>query len=212
MHIQVVIRNDHVNNSETVEHIVYGDNTALANHHVSQLVLAELESQATIPQQRYEREVTFSAEESETDSSVTIVKQYKRVVPGYVYNSHKRVRELVCTFRVLAYDDSRAPSFEPLHSGLWGNINQEINHRVMKKMDKESLYQVLCSVESVLLKKVSWTGIEYIAVLSETLRTFKKDLYSNVARRMQRFGNRFAPLANVHDADTVMNNDKAKSD
>ena len=79
-------------------------------------------------------------------------------------------------------------STETLENEKWSDINNEINNRVLKRLDKNSLYQIIIELESKIRTKSTWNRTEYVGLVSEIIKNFKKSLYSTIAKRMKRFG------------------------
>lgn len=125
----------------------------------------------------------------------TLVKKETVQKKGYLYNE-KVVKDIVvCSFEILEYDCKNTPvSVFKQSSGinLWENINDEINNRVLRTMDRDSLYQYIKILKTNINLKSNWTSNEYIHLSNEYLKTFKKELYSSIAKKMKRTGKKFS--------------------
>ena len=86
---------------------------------------------------------------------------------------------------ILEFNECSTPA---LNNEKWSDINNEINNRVLKQLDQNSLYQIIIELESKIRTKSTWNRTEYVGLVSETIQKFKKSLYSTVAKRMKRFG------------------------
>jgi len=73
-------------------------------------------------------------------------------------------------------------------SALWTDINEEANNRVLRSLDKDSLLQFHEKLMVNLHSKSQWTRKEYVALVSEVLKQFKKESYSSVVQKLQRYG------------------------
>jgi pyruvate/2-oxoglutarate/acetoin dehydrogenase E1 component len=67
-------------------------------------------------------------------------------------------------------------------------MNMEINNRVMKKMDKDSLYGVIQKLQEKIFIKKNINTIVHGGIISEIIKSYKKEAYSSIAKRMKRFG------------------------
>jgi hypothetical protein len=115
-----------------------------------------------------------------------LIKKTKAIKKGYIYNSSERVSRDLYSIRILECNSNKIIFLE--NSDHFNNINKEINNRVLKTLDKESLYQVLQKIQIGIYTKKQWNSSEYNGLVSETLKTFKKDMYSSIAKKMKRFG------------------------
>lgn len=118
---------------------------------------------------------------------------YKTTNRGYLYNTTKTKTERLLElswYEYLNHNIDVQMEDEPLSVGL----NEEINNRVLKQLDKESLYQLITRVQQRLKLQEKWNHVEYTNLMSEMVRDFRKELYSNVARRLKRFGKRTSSI------------------
>jgi hypothetical protein len=108
---------------------------------------------------------------------------------GYLYNTTKTKKERLLELSWYEYDNKNE-TIEINDDSLSLSLNEEINNRVLKQLDKESLYQLIIRVQQRLKHQEKWSYIEYTNLMSEMVSDFKKELYSNVAKKMKRFGKR----------------------
>ena len=54
-------------------------------------------------------------------------------------------------------------------------------------MDKDSLYQVFIELDKNMKLKQNWTSNDFINILNELLKNFRKQLYSSVAKKLRRY-------------------------
>ena len=74
------------------------------------------------------------------------------------------------------------------YTDLFMNINEEIQKRYLKSMDKDSLHQLISQINQIVYTKENWTNKEYLNFFNEILQNFKKESYSSIAKKLQRFG------------------------
>lgn len=124
---------------------------------------------------------------NDAETNFQLIKKFKQINRGYIYNSSEKIAQVVYKISILEFnaDLSRETLKE---NNKWADINNEINNRVLKRLDKNSLYQIITQLESKISTKSSWNRTEYVGLFSETIQNFKKNLYSSIAKRMRRFG------------------------
>lgn len=118
--------------------------------------------------------------------SFELIKKTKATKKGYIYNVSEKVAKVLYSINILECNSNKIIFLE--NSEHFNNINKEINNRVLKHLDKESLFQVLQKIQSGIYTKKQWNSTEYTGLVSETIKTFKKDMYSSIAKKMKRFG------------------------
>lgn len=118
--------------------------------------------------------------------SFKLIKRTKAIKKGYVYNSSEKVVKTIYSIKIVECNSNKIIFLE--NSDHFNNINREINNRVLKNLDKESLYQVLQKIQIGICTKKQWNSTEYNSLISEIIKTFKKDMYSSIAKKMKRFG------------------------
>ena len=120
------------------------------------------------------------------NQSFELIKKTKATKKGYIYKVSERVSNVIYSINILECNSNKIIFLE--NSEYFNNINKEINNRVLKHLDKESLFQVLQKIQTGVYTKKQWNSTEYTGLVSETIKTFKKDMYSSIAKKMKRFG------------------------
>lgn len=118
-----------------------------------------------------------------------LYKKESIIKKGYFINENKTIEKLIYSIELLEYNCKNVPEFNIKNTpsiNLWENINDEINNRVLKNMDKESLYQFIVLLKTNINLKNKWTSNEFTNLTNEYLKSFRKELYSSVAKRMKR--------------------------
>lgn len=182
----IILKQSPLENDEILN-VFYCDDLTIIRNWVKDCISDDIVSYRYAPVQKYIKYVTY--ELNDGDNNFELLKKYKRINPGYVYNSSELITEVVYTITILEFDSNK-PVRNLESSEMWKNINSEVNNRVLKQLDKDSLLQVFCNIQEKISKKRDWNRTEFIGVLSETLRNFRKDLYSSIAKRLKRFGRR----------------------
>ncbi|NBP01352.1 MAG: hypothetical protein EBU90_14655 [Proteobacteria bacterium] len=181
----VVLRQD--SDSEQVVNIIHGTDTSIVKSWISEYLHSEMESQSMCPALPDTKYNAYTIEDDETSGVSRLVKRYKQVHRGYVYNSSERKESTVCAVRYLEFNGDNM-TFESISKGLWNDLNAEINYRVIRQMDKDSLVQVIGCIQQGMSTKNNWTTSEFTALVSETLKSFRKELFSSITKRMRRYG------------------------
>jgi len=126
--------------------------------------------------------------ESDTNGTVVLfklVKKTENVKKGYLYNTNSSSFETVFEVKVLKFEDN-CEEFIVISNKLYTDINYEINKRITKDLDKESLYDISVKFENAISTKEKWTRMELIILKNNILKEHKKLLYSSVVKQLKK--------------------------
>ncbi|NBU34185.1 hypothetical protein EB118_04820 [bacterium] len=175
-----------LSNTRGIINVFYGHTLTTVSNWVKTHLVEIAEGLRMTPEKKYERDVVY--EIIDNTDMFTLNKRYKKVNRGYVYNSHTDSVEELETVKIYEYLGNVEWAPEP--NGMVTNVNDEINNRVLKHLDKDSLLQVFQKVNKLTKTKQKWSTIEYTGVISFAIKEFKKELYSSIAKKLKRFGKR----------------------
>lgn len=129
--------------------------------------------------------------ESEIENDGTIfhlIKKQKVLSNGYLYNTSKILSEKMYSVKILDFE-CNLPIYpcEGPTNVLWNGINNEINHKIMRQIDHESLYQLNIKFDNALKTKNTWNTTEIIMLQNEITRCHEKQLYSSIIKKIKKF-------------------------
>ena len=178
----IILKEDIVQNNTTVVNIIYGEScdTYIENYLCYLLSLFE---------EMQSEKVYYNIDKEK----LSIVKTEIVKENGYFYSSKKEVNTPVYILKSLEYNPKSLDIYNTYtnkeNNKLWENINTEINHRVLKNMDRDSLYKIFIDLDNNMKIKTNWTSNDYINILNELLKNFRKELYSSIAKKLKRYNN-----------------------
>jgi len=170
--------------------IIFGDDETIVGKWIINYIVAQIDSYKLCPLPKYIKSIDYSYKfRRSTDGHLcyTIEKHIKSVNKGYLYNSLSKSDETVLIIKAYNYDGNDL-KIDKSASALWTDINEEANNRVLRSLDKDSLLQFHEKLMVNLHSKSQWTRKEYVALVSEVLKQFKKESYSSVVQKLQRYG------------------------
>lgn len=172
------------NGKETVCNVFYGHTMTSVAGWVRDYLVELAESYKTTPPLKYQRNIVYDVVDS--GDVLILRKRYHQVNKGYVYNSYTECSETIVQMKILEFNGNI--DWSPQSNSPLANINDEINNRVLKQLDKDSLYQITMKIHRLVKSKKTFTPLEYTGIVMEVIREFKKELYSSIAKKMKRFG------------------------
>jgi len=118
-----------------------------------------------------------------------LLKKYKRISRGYIYNSSERITDVLYSISILEFDSEKKTT--PLQgSHMWKSVNVEINNRILKSLDKDSILTIFNVVQDKIHSKNNWNKTEFISVVSDTLKEYKGAVYKSISKRLKQFNKR----------------------
>lgn len=190
--MQTVIKHNFVNNTEQVINIFYGENDIYVNNWVKKYFENEI-NQLKSEDDKSKCDLDFFVEIR--NNVFYLIQKYKLISKGYLYNTSEKVTENLQSIRLLDFDgygyndnDNDNDNVKTLSENLpvnelWNDINSDIVHRVMKQMDRDSLYQCIIQFDKAIKTKKVWTSTELIMLHNEITKDFKKLLYSSIIKK-----------------------------
>lgn len=187
----IILKTSPSDNDEIVNMFYCNDLTIIRNW-VRQYIEKDIKSLEFCPQTEDLRNITY--ELNDADKNMELIKKYKRISKGYIYNSSERIVDTIYSISILEFDSDKCTGLSS--SNQFQNINCEINRRILRQLDKDSLLHVFMKIQQRIDTKNSWNKTEYTGLVSETIKNFKKQLYTSISKKMKRFSKR---MYNVPD-------------
>jgi len=174
---------------DEVLNILYGTDSTPVSTWVLEYLNQQIESLKICPIEKNIKNISYTVKNI-NGFNFELCKNYKKVNKGYVYNSSEKSTDIIQKIKVLEYNETHHEALHSVQFGsdMWANLNEEINNRVLKQLDKDTFYQVFQKIQNTIKKKHQWTHTEFTALVVDVIKDFKKELYSSIAKRMKRFG------------------------
>lgn len=178
-----VIVRQNVDTTLDVINMIYGESMHVARDWMTKYVYNEMESLSMCPALKNTKYNSYYSKGTNTECSV--YRKYKQVHKGYMYNTSEWKSEHVFTISIIEYDGSNI-CFQQ-SSTLWTKINIEINNRVLRQLDTNTLQNVFAAIQERCHAKENWNTDEYVSLVSEILKEHKKELFNKVDKSIRRF-------------------------
>lgn len=185
--MQILIKKDLKSGTETVLNIFYGENNSFIDNWINEYLKQEIDSLNLQPYNKNIKPKSIEYSIKTSDNEIHLIKKYKTILKGYIYNSSEKIEETLFSFRYLHFDGINTLLENTQNQTLWNGINSEISHRVLKQLDKDSLYNINLKFEAAIKTKEHWTSTELVMLKNELTKSYKKELYSSVVKKMKKF-------------------------
>lgn len=177
--------------SETILNIIYGDNEDYIKKWISLYFDNIIEKKGKLDNEEFFVEIE--------EGIYYLVKKTNIIVKGYIFNTPQQITEKLYSVRYLKFDDNKEKALLKTLSdniklnelnGLFPEVTNEINHKVLEGIDRESLYEIYCAFEGAIRTKETWNTTELVILQNKVTREFKKDLYSTIVKKSKKAANK----------------------
>lgn len=177
--------------SETVLNIIYGDNEDYIKKWISLYFDNIIEKKEKVDNEEFFVEIE--------NGIYYLVKKTMVIVKGYIFNTPQLVTEKLFSVRYLKFDETKEKALLKTLSdniklnelnGLYPEISNDTNHKVLEGIDKTSLYEIYCAFEGAIRTKETWNTTELVILQNKVTREFKKDLYSTIVKKAKKAANK----------------------
>ena len=179
-----IIKNE-IKSQDEILNIIYGDNENYVKTWIEiyfDMIIEKKE--VLLPDEKYFVEIE--------NGIYYLVKKDKNIIKGYIYNTPQHITEKIFSIKYLKFTGSQETGLLQSLSdkiklneldGLYPEITNNINHKVLNQIDRESLYEIYCAFEGAIRTKDIWNISELIILQNKVTRELKKDLYSTVLKK-----------------------------
>lgn len=135
-----------------------------------------------------------------------LTRKHKIVLKGYIFSTYKQITEKVFSMRYLNFSGTKEDDLLKTLSnniklnkldGLYPEITNNINHKVLSDINRQSLYEIYCAFEGIIRTKNNWSTIELIILQNKITRSFKKDLYNTIVKKSKNILNKPSDVLSV---------------
>ena len=185
--MQIIIKKDLLSNIEEVVNVFYGENDTYIENWINSYFDQEIDGLKMTPCEGNIKPDSLDYFVEIEDNIYYLVKKYKMILKGYIYNSSEKVSEKLLSIRCLKFNNIDPLLNKVKSQPLWNGINSEVTRRVMQQVDKDTLYQINMKFEGAIKTKETWNSTELVMLQNEITRTHKKELYSSIVKKMKKF-------------------------
>jgi len=173
---------------EKVINIIYGEDRDYVEEWINIYCMNEINSLIMCPLLYNTFCINYNIENE--NNLFRIIKKYKQLKEGYIYNSYKNVSEIVCSIKYTYFDEK---SDEQININVFdklknvdNSIQKETCHRIMKSLNKDELFEMIINFENALTTKNIWNNKELQLLQIETIKNYRKTMYNNTFRKVKK--------------------------
>jgi hypothetical protein len=180
--------------TERVLNVMPHDQPTIAEMWIANYLTEKMASMSYAPAEKNQKYVSYyvssgvdTLDSTEPTGSamynqMSLIKRYKRIHPGYIYNTGEWTLETVLSVKYIMY----SPQNDTAKTRDWQELNDEINKSVLCQLDRDNLYYVIGEIDDKLKLMCPQLSCHFTEALAQTLRASYKDIYKTTIRRMKR--------------------------
>jgi hypothetical protein len=191
--MQIIIKKDLLSNSEEVINIFYGENNSYIEDWINTYFHQEMDALKMTPCEENINPESLDYFVEIRDNIYYLIKKYKVILKGYIYNSSEKNSDNLFSIRCLSYNNIDPILNKIQTQPLWNGVNSEVTHRVMRQVDKDTLYQINMKFEGAIKTRDTWNSTELVMLQNEITRTHKKELYTSIVKKMKKIEKKQQP-------------------
>lgn len=170
----IIIKTDLLSHEEEIIDVIYGEEYDYAVN------IIEKYYNDLIVNLKNDTKFEYIVEIKNTD--FFLIKKYTNVTKGYIYNKSSLKLESISSIKIKEFNENKM-RINLNKSQLWANINSEINKRIIKNMDKESLYQFRNKFNDIINTNNTWTNTSLVMLENKLVKEFKKELFTSIVKK-----------------------------
>jgi hypothetical protein len=180
---------------EKVINIIYGEDSNYVEDWINTYCMNEIESLIMCPLLPNVFSINYTMEKDK--QLFKLIKNYKKLKEGYIFNSYKNVSEIVFSIKYTYFNENENENENILNKLAKLNrqdkqdngtffVQKETCHRIMENLNKEELLQIIINFESALITKNIWNNKELELLQNETIKNYRKTMYNNISRKVKK--------------------------
>lgn len=157
--------------TDEIINIIFGYDNTDVEKWVVNYINNDIKSLNYKPNEKYISNIKYIIKSEEYNQNLKVYelrKTYNKLIKGYLFNTYESCDDLVYTIEIKVYNKNLNEN----NSYLWKNINNEINIRLFKKMDKNNLIDIIKNINDELASKEIWNTDELIILQNNILHKY----------------------------------------
>lgn len=205
--MKVLVKNDFISKTQSILNIFHvddDDNDDYIEKWINEYIqnkIKELSKELSKEETSYEIQSNFT--------EFSLIKKEKIINKGYIYNSNSHNYTKLFTINILPFTETITETCvivqEKLpYTKLYNDINEEINKRITKELNQETLLLLQSEYNKKIQTKNTWTQKELILLQNTIIKKHEIQLFNNISKQLRK-NNRKQKRANSKSPETKPN-------
>ena len=184
--MKVLAKNDFISNSQSILNIFHVDDDDYIEKWISEYIQNEIKE---LSKETSKEEISYEIQSNFTEFS--LIKKHKIINKGYIYNSNSFEYKKLFTINILTFIESITETCLSVqqkqpYTKLYNDINEEINKRITKELNQETLLLLQSEYNKKIQTKDTWTQKELILLQNTIIKKHEMQLFNNISKQLRK--------------------------
>jgi hypothetical protein len=196
--MKILVKNDFISNTQSILNIFHIDDDDYIEKWINEYIQEEIKSKNTCKEISYEIQSNFT--------EFSLIQKHKIINKGYIYNSNTHNYTKLFTININTFIENITDTCVSLqknlpYTKLYNDINEEINKRITKELNQETLLLLQSEYNKKIQTKNTWTQKELILLQNTIIKKHEIQLFNNISKQLRK--NNRKQKRNTFNADYV---------
>lgn len=208
--MKVLVKNDFISNTQSILNIFHIDDDDYIEKWINEYIQHQIKNKVSSSEDKNSNICDISYEIQSNFSEFSLIEKQKIINKGYIYNSNTHNYTKLFTININIYTDNIetcvASSLQEKlpYTKLYNDINEEINKRITKELNQETLLLLQSEYNKKIQTKNTWTQKELILLQNTIIKKHEIQLFNNISKQLRK-NNRKQKRANSKSPETKPN-------
>jgi hypothetical protein len=187
--MKILAKNDFISNSQSILNIFHvddDDNDDYIEKWINEYIQNEIKD---LSKETSKEEVSYEIQSNFTEFS--LIQKSKIINKGYIYNSNSYNYTKLFTINILPFTENITETCVNLqekqpYTKLYNDINEEINKRITKELNQETLLLLQSEYNKKIQTKDTWTQKELILLQNTIIKKHEMHLFNNISKQLRK--------------------------
>lgn len=185
--MKILVKTDFISNSQSILNIFHVDDEDYIEKWINEYIQQEIKSKET--NLELSKENSYEIQSNFTEFS--LIQKQKITNRGYIYNSNNFEYTKLFTININEFTENITETCMSVqeklpYTKLYNDINEEINKRITKELNQETLLLLQSEYNKKIQTKNTWTQKELILLQNTIIKKHEMQLFNNISKQLRK--------------------------
>lgn len=185
--MKILVKTDFISNSQSILNIFHVDDEDYIEKWINEYIQQEIKNKETnlelSKENSYEIQCNFT--------EFSLIQKQKITNRGYIYNSNNFEYTKLFTININEFTENITETCVSVqeklpYTKLYNDINEEINKRITKELNQETLLLLQSEYNKKIQTKNTWTQKELILLQNTIIKKHEIQLFNNISKQLRK--------------------------
>lgn len=184
--MKILVKNDFISNSQEILNIFRINDDDYIENWINEYINKEIKNKVI---NENKQEISYEIQSNFTEFS--LIQKQKIINKGYIYNSNTYDYIKLFTININTFNENITDTCVSLqeklpYTKLYNDINEEINKRITKELDQETLLLLQSEYNKKIQTKNTWTQKELILLQNTIIKKHEIQLFNKISKQLRK--------------------------